>query len=50
MKKVPSKKFAIRVVQMAGVLMIVAGVAAFSIPISAIVFGSLLIFVGEVHG
>lgn len=33
-----------------GALLIVGGVAAFSIPIACIVFGALLLAAGEVHG
>lgn len=36
--------------QTCGVALIVAGVAAFSIPVACVVLGVLLIAAGEVHG
>ena len=36
--------------QACGVVLIIAGVAVFSIPIASVVFGVLLIAAGEVHG
>jgi len=36
--------------QACGVALIIAGVAAFSVPVASVVFGVLLIAAGEVHG
>lgn len=36
--------------QACGVILIVGGIAAFSIPVAGVIFGVLLIAAGEVHG
>lgn len=37
-------------VQIAGVLLMVGGVAAFSVPVAAVILGVLLVVAGEIQG
>ena len=36
--------------QLSGVVLIAVGLAAFSVPLAAVVLGAMLIAIGEVHG